>query len=228
MRHPQDEYILFSNYARFHVEQDSCICVACFRDYTRFSAKSGHDRALHVPCWVKLSSSELIIERHCFMCCKNHATQLSNDIGSLGVEGTVTNIGSLGVEGTATNIGSLGVEGTATNIGSLGVEGTATNIGSVGVEGTATNIGSLGVKGTATNIGSLGVEGTATNTGSLGVEGTATNIGSLGVEGTATNIGSLGVEGVARPNECCSCNEIDSWGSDQCILRKELIFGLIF
>ena len=68
--------------------------MACFRNYTRFSAKSGPDRAIHVPRWVKLSSSESNIERHCFICCKVDAThslsQSSNDtikIGSLGVEG---------------------------------------------------------------------------------------------------------------------------------------------
>ena len=165
----------------------------------------------------------------------------TTNIGSLGMEGT-TNIGSLGVDGT-TNIGSLGVEGT-TNIGSLSVEGTATigslglegtnNIGSLGVESTATigflgvegtnNIGSLGVEGT-TNIGSLGVEGTAT-IGSLGVEGTTT-IGSLGVEGN-TEIGSVGVEGVAKPNKCCGCNEIDSWGSDQWCSKEGIDFWANF
>ena len=94
MRHPQYDYILFNKYARFFVEQNSCICVACFRNYTRFSAKIGPDRAIHVPRWVKLSSSESNIERHCFICCKVHAThslsQSSNDtieIRSVGVEG---------------------------------------------------------------------------------------------------------------------------------------------
>ena len=72
MRHPGREaqnlthYVTYGGY-NFSINEDSCICDPCYRDYTR----NFHNRENNMPRWYKVcrDSAQQTVNKHCLLCC---------------------------------------------------------------------------------------------------------------------------------------------------------------
>lgn len=78
-RHPLDEYVAFMNYASTNApfsviaEHMSCVCDACFRDFSRFKNLTLKNN--FVPRWFKIKQEQVgQFKNHCVLCCDGNCT----------------------------------------------------------------------------------------------------------------------------------------------------------